>query len=122
MALVLCTGADATLTQTRQLILEAAGHRAVPALDENQIREACGRHKFQVVVIGQSCSDRLKRELARIIRDCCPSAKVLEVYTPGCETVLRDADDWLESPAMPNELALRVAVLAGEREDRRAAG
>ena len=122
MALVLCTGAHPTLTQTRQLILEAAGHTVVPAFDENQIKEACRKHNFGVIVIGQSGTAKLKREWREIIRNYCPSAKILEVYTPGTGSVLKDVDDWLESPAMPQELAARVSTLAGEREDQRAAG
>ena len=122
MALVLCTGAHPTLTQTRQLILEAAGHTVVPALDENQIKEACCKHDFEVVVIGQGGPAKLKKEWREIIRDYCPAAKVLEVYTLSAGADIKDADDWLEAPAMPNELAARVAALADEREDRRAAG
>jgi hypothetical protein len=122
MALVLCTGADPTLTHTRQLILEAAGHTVVPALDENQIKEACRKHQFQVAVIGQSGTANSKKEWREIIRNYCPAAKVLEVYTPGAGSVIRDADDSLESPAMPNKLAARVSTLANERDARRATG
>jgi hypothetical protein len=114
MALVLCTGAHAVLTQTRQLILEAAGHTVVPAYDENQIKEACAHNQFQVVVIGQSSKARLKREWREIVRRLCPKAKVLEVFTPNAGPVIKDADDRLESPAMPEELAERVSALTGE--------
>lgn len=122
MALVLCTGAHPTLTQTRQLILEAAGHNVVSALDKHQIKAACQKHAFQVVVLGQSGPTKLKREWLEIVRCHCPQARILEVYTPSAGSTLRDADDWLESPAMPTELAERVSILAGEREDRRATG
>lgn len=114
MALVLCTGAHSTLTQTRRLVLEAAGHTVVPALEEKQIKEACARHKFEVVVIGQSGAVKLTKTWREIIRDFCPAAKVLEVYTPGTGSILKDADDWLESPAMPSELTARVSALARE--------
>jgi DNA-binding response OmpR family regulator len=115
MALVLCAGAHAVLTQTRQLILEAAGHTVVPAYDENQIKEACAQNEFQVVVIGQSSKARLKREWGEIVRKLCPKAKVLEVFTPNAGPVIKDADDRLESPALPEELAERVSALTGEK-------
>jgi len=117
MALVLCAGAHAVLTQTRQLILEAAGHTVVPAYDESQIEEACAQNEFQVVVIGQSSKARLKREWREIVRRLCPKAKVLEVFTPNVGPVIKDADDRLESPAMPEELAERVSALTGEKSD-----
>lgn len=121
MALILCTGPHAVLTQTRQLILQAAGHTVVPAHDENQIREACEQYDFQVVVIGQSSKAWLKREWREIVRRLCPKAKVLEVFTPNAGPVIKDADDRLESPAMPEELARRVSVLTGEKGIHRVA-
>src|SRR5215467_8805054 len=119
MALVLCAGAHAVLTETRQLILEAAGHTVVPAHDEKQIKEACAQNDFQVVVIGQSSKARLKREWREIVRRLCPGAKVLEVFTPNTGPVIKDADDRLESPAMPQELAERVSALTGEHQIHR---
>lgn len=114
MALVLCTGAHPTLTQTRRLILEAAGHTVVPAVEENQIKEACVHHNFDVVVIGQSRTAKSTKLWREIIRDFCPAARVLEVYTRGTGSILKDADDWLEAPAMPSELTARVSALAGK--------
>jgi hypothetical protein len=118
MALVLCTGAHATLTRTRHLILENAGHAVVSALDEKQIHEACRKHKFEVAVIGQSSSTRAKQEWSTLIRLLCPAIKILEVYTPATGRALKDADDWLESPALPDELAGRVTTLAGKGKER----
>ena len=113
MALVLCTGVDPSVVRTRQLILERAGHVVVSALDEPSLIAACGQHEFQVVVIGQTVSANIKRRIARLIREGCPTAKVLELYTLSTGKVLEEADSWLEVLAdVPQELAARVADLA----------
>jgi hypothetical protein len=115
MALVLCTGVDPSVVRTRQLILERAGHVVVPALDEASLIEACQRNKFDVAVVGQTVSPKIKRRIAGLIRESCRSAKLLELYTVSSGRVLDDADSWLEVLAdVPQELATRVGALAGQ--------
>jgi hypothetical protein len=114
MASVLCTGTDESLIKTRKLILERAGHKVVPALGEPQLIEACEKHSIDVAVIGQTIARNEKRRVLRLIRQNCPAAKVLELYSPTTGKVLPDADDWLEVPAdVPSDLAERVSKLAG---------
>ena len=74
MALVLCTGVDPSVVRTRQLILERAGHVVIPALDEPSLIAACRQNKFEVAVVGQTASTKIKRRKA--IRE-----------TPGIHTV-----------------------------------
>ncbi len=113
MALVLCTGFDPALMKTRQLILERAGHKVVTALDDSTILSSCRRHRFDVAVIGQTISENHKRQLMALIRERCPSAKVLELYRSTTGRVLEGADSWLEVPAdVPKDLADRVTLLA----------
>jgi len=113
MALVLCTGIDPSVVRTRQLILERAGHVVVPALDEASLIKACQQNKFDVAVVGQTVSPKIKRRIAGLIRESCSNAKLLELYTVSSGRVLDDADSWLEVLAdMPQELALRVEALA----------
>lgn len=119
MALVLCTGVHATVTQTRHLILANAGHSVVAAVNEKQVQEACRKHRFQVAVIGQSRTPRAKQEWSALIRHSCPSIKILEVYAPASGRILKDADDWLEAPVLPNDLAAHVAALASEQGKHR---
>lgn len=115
MALVLCTGRDPTLTKTRQLILERAGHRVIAAAGESEIKAACQEHAFEVAVVGQSDSRRMKLETLALVREHCPSAKILELYSPFADTVLKDADAWLQVPAdVPQELAEQVTQLASK--------
>jgi hypothetical protein len=114
MALVLCTGVDPSVVRTRQLILEGAGHIVVSAMDEASLIVACRQNKFQVAVVGQTLSVKIKRRIANLIREWCQDAKLLELYTLSTGKVLDDADAWLEVLAdVPQELATRVEELAG---------
>ena len=113
MALVLCTGIDPSVVRTRQLILERAGHVVVPILDEASLVKACQQNKFDVAVVGQTVSPKIKRRIAGLIRETCRDTKLLELYTMSSGRVLDDADSWLEVLAeVPQELATRVEALA----------
>ena len=117
MALVLCTGVDPILMRTRQLILEQAGHTVVTASDESVVTTACRQHTFDVAVIGQAISSKVKRHIMSLIRQHCPSAKILELYRFPTGKILDDADSWLEVPTdVPQELADRVMALIGKTE------
>jgi len=117
MALVLCTGVDETLLQTRQLILERAGHQVIPATDEKTLLAACKEHSFDVAVIGRSISPKVKRRVGLLIREYCPGIKILELYSPHEGKVLEDADASLLVPAdVPSELADRVEELASKKK------
>ncbi len=113
MALVLCTGTDDGLMQTRKLILERAGHQVVPATDLKTVERACEQTDFDVVVLGQTVSSWEKRRITELARQRCRDAKILELHRPGYASKhVLDADDWLEVPAeIPDDLAKRVAAL-----------
>ena len=113
MALVLCTGVDKALLQSRRLILERAGHTVVSAADEKTLATVCQKHSFDVAVIGQTVSRNMKDRFAAVVRQHCPAAKILELYPLYTEKVLADADAWLSVPVdVPKELADRVDELA----------
>ena len=113
MALVLCTGADKALLQTRRYILEAAGHTVVTVIDEASLLAVCKKHAFDVAIIGQSTTPKIKHRVASVVREHCPNAKVLELYYIHLGRVLENADSWLATPTdKPNDLADRVAELA----------
>ena len=113
MALVLCTGSDPVLMETRRLILEKAGHTVVAVSDERALMAACEQYKFDVAVIGQNVSPKIKRRALMLVRKNCPSVKVLELHHNYAPRALDNADAWLEVPMdMPGELADRVTQLA----------
>lgn len=95
------------------MILERAGHRVVMADDERELTAACEANDFDVAVIGQTISPKMKRAVASLIRRACPSAKILELYPAYQGKAVADADSWLEVPAdIPDQLAERVNDLA----------
>jgi hypothetical protein len=111
--MVLCTGWDQSLLDTRTLILRSAGHEVRQARTQSEVASACGQHRFDVVVVGQTVSTRMKGVLVGIVKEHCPGAKVLELYQPHLGRALKDADAWLEVPAeIPSDLAERVGQLA----------
>lgn len=115
MANVLCTGADAQLMRTRVLILEQAGHRVTAATSVKAVESACAAQDFDVTVIGQGVSTDEKQRIFGIVRESCPTTKILELYTFAHGKTLAKADDWLEIPLdTPPELAQKVERLAGE--------
>lgn len=112
MALVLCTGVDPVLLETRKLILQQAGHNVITTRSEPELAAACEANRFDVAVIGQTVSPRMKQVISTLIRQHCPSAKVLELYYPYQGKALDNADSWLEVPAaVPRELAQKVNEL-----------
>ena len=121
MALVLCTGVDKALLQSRRLILEHAGHTVVSVTDEQTLTSVCQKHSFDVAVIGQTVSSHMKRRIASLVKQHCPEAKILELHPQYAERVLTDADSWLPVPVdVPKDLADRVSELA--HRNRRATG
>jgi CheY-like chemotaxis protein len=116
MALILCTGVDPVLLQTRKQILEQAGHTVVTTIDQPQLAAACAKHRFDVAVIEQAMDPRMRKIVASLIREQCPAAKILELYPPQEARVVADADAWLEAPeAIPKDLVERVNQLLQHR-------
>lgn len=111
MATVLCTGEDRSLMATRTMILRKAGHKVIAAYAGDNFEELCRNYDFDVAVIGQTVKKPVKNELLKLIREHCPDAKVLELYTTG--KLLPDADAWLRVPAdLPADFAETVSALA----------
>lgn len=113
MAMVLCTGVDKSVLQTRKFLLENSGHEVFVAADENALIAACRQHSFDVAVIGQTASADTKRRISDLIKQHCPEVKILELYPRNADKALDDADSWLVVPVdQANELAERVNDLA----------
>ena len=114
MAVVLCTGVNRSLIMTRVLILESAGHIAVPAPSVQEVIAACEKRRFDVAVIGQAVTRAEKLRIFHLVRERCPGAKILELYRPvDGGQILEQADDALEVPAaVPSDLPERVEALA----------
>ena len=99
--------------KTRRLILEQAGHKVISVSDEKALLSACEKHRFDVAVVGQTVSLKMKRHIGAIVRKSCPTAKILELYQAHTGKVIDDADSWLVVPSdVPKDLADRVTELA----------
>ena len=119
MALVLCTGMDKAVLETRKLLIEAAGHNVVAVTDEPSLVDACEKNSFDVAVIGQNVGANTKRHIADILKKSCRGVKILELVPLHGERILEDADSWMVVPAeLPRELGERVTELA--RKDKKA--
>jgi len=115
MAKVLCTGWDTSLLATRALILQTAGHEVRQARTQNEVVSECAKQQFDVVVIGQTVTNRMKHLIVSVVRQNCPDVKILELYQPHMGRAVEDADSWLEVPAeIPSDLAKRVGELASD--------
>ena len=120
MALVLCSGIDRALVETRRLMLEKAGHEVVTVMDERALVDACKKHSFDVAVLGQTISPLSKPRVAMLVKQHCPNVKILELYPPYTGKILEDADSWLVVPAdVPEGLIERVNELASKEKSRR---
>jgi CheY-like chemotaxis protein len=116
VALVLCVGPNPLLMHTRMLILEREGHTVVGAMNDPELKEACAKHSFDIAVIGQSMSRKMKQSVAALVRENCPSVKILELYLPYEGPYVSDANSWLAVPTEgPHELTERVNELTREK-------
>jgi CheY-like chemotaxis protein len=98
-------------------MLENAGHTVVSVSDEHEIKTVCTNQKFDVAVIAQNMPPKMKARVAEIVREHCPSARILELCPPYASKALKDADAWLEMPGDPQELVNAVNSLAMGKKD-----
>jgi ActR/RegA family two-component response regulator len=112
MALILFTGTDPEAMRARQRVLEINGHRVVTALNQTELSAACREYKFDVAVIGQTLGPQMKQHVVDLVREYCPSVKVLELYPLTSSRTIKDADSWIGGNAdVPKELVDRIAQL-----------
>ncbi len=116
MALVLCTGIDPELLASRKLILESDGHTVVSTMDQRELEKACAEQNFDIAIIGEAMSPKVKRWACQLIRENCPSARVLELHPFYADKSLTDVDAWLGMPREhPEEFKEVVNSLAPQR-------
>ena len=116
VAVVLGTGVDPLVLETRKLILERAGHIVIEATNSREAIAICSKQRVDIVLLCQTLLPEGKREMVRSVRQYCPASKILELYHSHQGKVLKDADEWLEvPPAVPQDLAKSVSELAQTR-------
>jgi hypothetical protein len=116
VALVLCTGIDPELLASRKLILEGDGHTVVSTMDQRELEKACAEQNFDIAIIGEAMSPKVKRWASQLIREKCPSSRMLELYPFYAGRSLTDVDAWLAMPREhPEEFKEVVNSLAPQR-------
>ena len=116
MAVVLCTGVDPLLLETRKLILEQAGHTVFEATNAREALAICREQRVDIVLLCQTLLPEGKRAMVVAVRRHCPSAKILELYHSHQGKVLNDVDEWMEvPPGVPQDLAKRVEEVAKQQ-------
>ncbi len=123
MAKVLCIGMDDAVMQTRQMLLERAGHAVTTVRDLRQIVAACKREQFSVAVLGHHLPGKEKLRITNAVREHCPGARILELQAslsapiPAADSHLSVTDDEFaqELIACVNRLATRKRRRAANR-------
>lgn len=121
MANVLCIGANDAAMQTRQMLLEGAGHSVTTVKDLRQIIAACEGQPFSVAVLGQNLPTKEKLRISDVVREHCPDARILELQASPTSPI-PDADAHLRvtGDAFAQELIDCVNHLAARRKKRAA--
>jgi DNA-binding NarL/FixJ family response regulator len=113
VAVVLCTGVDPLLLETRKLILEQAGHIVIEATNSREAIAICNKQHVDIVLLCQTLLPEGKQAMVLAVRQHCPASKILELYHPHHGKALDDADEWMEvPPSVPQDLAKCVEQLA----------
>jgi hypothetical protein len=123
MPTVLNAGTQDALLNARAAALQQAGHAVVRVVNEIDLIDACKRTRFHVAVIGQCVATMPKHRILTVVREHCPKALVLELYTAREGQSPKGADEWLQvsSDSVAEELVERVTALAQRRPRRRRA-
>lgn len=79
MAYTLVIAQSQFAAEAMQKALQQRGHFVVGATDFNQVRKSCDNLRFDLVVLGDAISSRIKRALAIELREYCPQAPLLEI-------------------------------------------
>ena len=91
----------------------------LPAYDLREVIAACKGRGFAVAVLSQVLPMQEKQRINEIVRQLCPTAKILELHN-AIVPDLPDAQGHLRvATSQPEGLVEAVNVLAGKADDRR---
>lgn len=95
MAYTLIIAQSQFAAEAMQKALQQRGHFVVAATDFDQVRKSCSNLNFDLVVIGDAISPRIKKALALELREYCGQSPLLEICKS--EPCIREADYVLTS-------------------------
>lgn len=78
-AAILSICANDSIGQTRHLLLEGAGYYVETIGNVRDMRAACRRRSFQVIIVGHSLSKAAKEFIAANAHVLCPHTPILEL-------------------------------------------
>lgn len=120
MAYTLIIAQSQFAAEAMQKALQQRGHFVVAATDFAQVRKSCDNLRFDLVVIGDAISPRIKKALAIELKEYCGQAPLLEICKS--EPCIEEADYVLESDGY-EALSQRIhRILLGGARSRRRAG
>jgi DNA-binding response OmpR family regulator len=117
LARILSVSYDATLLQTRELLLMSKGHEVISALGFHRGAEACQPGGFDLFILGHSIPQEDKLDLIRCFREKNPGAPVIALTHPS-ESPLKEVDRYLD-PGDPAELLRTLAFVIDPAAERR---
>lgn len=78
-AAVLSICSNDSIGHTRQLVLEAAGYHVETVANVRDMRGACRRHTFQLIIVCHSLKKEAKQFIAANGKVLCPRTPILEL-------------------------------------------
>lgn len=109
-ALVLVVSAEATIRQTRTLLLEGAGHKAVVAESKHKAVQIVQQFDFDVAILDHTVDKHDRIRLVRFVRQVAPATRILVLHKSGADC---GADLHLDSREGPEKLLSCLTSLLG---------
>jgi DNA-binding NtrC family response regulator len=111
---ILSVSYDASLLNTRKMLLEQRGHEVTSARGFTKSIEQCQQSHFDLFILGHSIPDTDKLSLIETFRKNCP-APILSLERPGEDFV---PCDFHASPDDPEKFLQVVEGILSGREQR----
>jgi len=84
-ALVLIVSAEATIRQTRALLVEGAGFKAVATESRHRASEIVRQFDFDVAILDHTLGKRDRIRLVRLVREVAPATRILMLHKSGAD-------------------------------------
>ena len=107
---ILSISYDVPLLHTREMLLESEGFKVISAVGFDQAVVEVERGRYDLAIIGHSIPLTEKKTLAKKIKGCVPSVRILSLRRHG-DKPLPEADYSIEAAEGPSALVATVIEL-----------
>ena len=83
--LVLVVSAEATIRQTKTLLVERGGYKVVAAESRHRASEIVQQFDFDAVILDHTLDKRDRVRLVRLVREMAPAARILMLHKSGAD-------------------------------------